>query len=119
MDVIVDTAYAVKVAERMHECLMVIGQAEEDGFTELVKEYKECVEMVNQYQKENRRIVYQEMKFDYSTANKCDLCLHHCESDREFVMHLGRRYHPECVNIWMHMGKKDIPVYTTKEGSLK
>ena len=116
MYVTVDTMYAVKVAERIHECMMVIGQTE-DCFRDVVKEYRECVEKYNLFQKEEK-IVYEEMRFDYSTANKCDLCLHHCDRDRDFVMHLGRQYHPECVNIWMHMGNREIPVYIAKEESM-
>lgn len=98
---------------------MVVGSEKQESLKKIVDDYQHCLEEYNQYQKDKYQCIsYEEMHFDYSTSNKCDLCLHHSESDRDFVIHLGRYYHPECANLWLHSIDKTIPVYTTKEESM-
>lgn len=108
----------MKVAERINECLMVIGKEMNGCLKKIQDIYNSCLKEFNQYQQESSRLMYEQMVFDYSTAMKCDFCLHHCESDRDFVVHLGRSYHPECANMWIHSIDKTIPVFTSKEESM-
>lgn len=99
--------------------MIVVGNGNQDSYKKIIDDYRTCLEEYNQYQNDKDLcLTYEEMHFDYSTSNKCDLCLHHAESDREFVIHLGRYYHPECANLWIHSIDKVIPVYTTKEESM-
>ena len=109
----------MKIAERFNECMLAIGKERKGVLNEIKAQYQQCLDAYNQYQKDKTRwLSYEEMHFDYSTANKCELCLHHCEQDREFVTHLGRLYHPECANMWIHSIQKELPVYTKLEESM-
>ena len=107
--------FAVKIAERINDCILVCNTQPSVSLQSIKQKYSECIHQMSLF---SALPAYEEMKFDYSTANKCDLCLHHAEGDREFVTHLGRNYHPECANLWLNMGKKDLPVFTLMENSM-
>ena len=103
----------------MSECIVVCNIQPSASLQSIKQVYQDCIREYNRFATTlSEYKEYEEMKFDYSTANKCDLCLHHAEGDREFVMHLGKNYHPECANLWLIMGKKDLPVFTSIENSM-
>ena len=91
----------------------------EGYFEECEKIYKDIVIAYNEAQKEDTtRIEYKRLDFDYHDKCTCQLCLHASRSDRSMGSLLGRKYHPECANLWITRIENVVPVFVTKEDSL-
>ena len=91
----------------------------EGYFEEGEKIYKDIVTLFNDAQKDDKtRIEYQRQVFDYRDKCTCQLCLHASRSDRSMGNLLGRKYHPECANLWITRIEKVVPVFVAKEDSL-
>ena len=112
----VDVMWAVRVAQRVDEDMMIVGSRMEGCFESLERSFKQMVKRVNQYQDEE--IVYEPLEFEECGQNCCQLCLHHSSSDRKLGSHLGKPYHPECANLWLSRVNEKIPSLVPLEDSL-
>lgn len=99
--------------------MTIIGNEMEGYFEECEKIYKEIITVYNEAQKDDTtRMEYQRLVFDYRDKCTCQLCLHASRSDRSMGSLLGRKYHPECANLWITRIENVVPVFVAKEDSL-
>lgn len=113
----VDAMLAVRVAQRINDCMAIVGNEIEGCFDSTEKMYTDMLNEFNEAQDEDKRIVYKRLVFDLKKRERCELCLHASDEDRPLASHIGRKYHPECANLWISRIDKSIPVYVSKEDS--
>lgn len=113
----VDAMLAVRVAQRINDCMVIVGNEIEGCFDSTEKMYTDMLNEFNEAQDEDKRIVYKRLVFDLKKRERCELCLHASDEDRPLASHIGRKYHPECANLWISRIDKSIPVYVSKEDS--
>ncbi|OAO11928.1 hypothetical protein AV274_6433 [Blastocystis sp. ATCC 50177/Nand II] len=112
-----DAMLAVRVAQRINDCMVIVGNEIEGCFDSTEKMYTDMLNEFNEAQDEDKRIVYKRLVFDLKKRERCELCLHASDEDRPLASHIGRKYHPECANLWISRIDKSIPVYVSKEDS--
>ena len=99
--------------------MKIAGSEMDDCYDTLENKYKKIVDKYNHAQKDpSNCVLYERMTFDWRDQCRCELCLHASTSDRQMASLLGRRYHPECANLWMSCIEKIIPVFVEKENSM-
>ena len=108
--------WAVRVAQRVDDAMMIVGSRMEGCFDSIERTFKKMVQRVNPYQEE--KIAYEPMEFEECGKDFCQLCLHKSSSDRKLGSYFGKPYHPECANLWLSRVNKTIPSLVPLEESL-
>ena len=111
--------WCIRVAQRVDNAMKIAGSEMDGCYETMERKYLKIVDKYNSSQKDSSsRVMYERMVFDWRDQCRCELCLHASTSDRPMASLLGRRYHPECANLWMSCIEKVIPVFVKKENSL-
>ena len=113
----VDAMLTVRVAQRINDCMVIVGNEIEDCFSSIEKMYTDMLDEFNEAQDEDKRILYKRLVFDMKKRERCELCFHASDEDRPLATHIGKKYHPECANLWISQVDKSIPIFVSKEDS--
>lgn len=108
---------AVRVAQRVNDCLVIVGNEVEGCFASIETMYTDMLREYNAAQKDGDAVQYQPLVFDIDPKERCELCFHASADDRPLGIHVGKKYHPECANMWITCVDKTIPVFISKEDS--
>lgn len=115
----VDLRWAVRVAQRVDDGMMIVGKQVKGCYRGLENDFKDMLDEFNRCQKvKEREIAYEPLEFEDISSGCCQLCLHKSSSDRKLGQYLGKSYHPECANLWLTRISKEIPSLVPLEDSV-
>ena len=67
---------AVRVAQRVNDCLVIVGNEVEGCFASIETMYTDMLREYNAAQKDGDAVQYQPLVFDIDPKERCELCFH-------------------------------------------